>query len=399
MFDTHTTDHKPQPDSVIIDAERLAEQAGKLLPRLGGAAFTANQIEKLEGVLSELKDTAVALYRVAMELESQETFGEEESYWTTFRFFCTPDRAGTVFSVDELWEHLAKSYDMSAETRATLDETIREWTEDIEADAVVKFNLKGVFEKNKGGFVFIPYGPWPATKVVPAAEQKPLTDPEEEIVAEKVVPRQTPEDIFANRFLEYIKKRLSSEGDLRQPDIKKSATQLNNILNPVTLQELIDTFVSNGSIYKYTRGGAALLSLTPKESLSKADQVEEQEAEDNLIRALNTDLAAEILQLLCGPKTQWQQRLTLGEIWKRIHPEEERAATPEEEKEIRDAGRIVSDRYGLLLTGEGKAGKNPKFTIGLVSQTAKNTVRAKIASDGIAGIKQLFDKEPKDEDL
>lgn len=419
MIESISDDPILPPDKIVRGVEQLQEDANDLLLRLGTTAFSATQIVELNERLNKLKDTVDATYVAAAELEYKPPFGDEESYRTTFRLFCVGEGKGTVLSIEQIWQHLAKTYDMSAETLDTLLETLDEWASDMELDAKEQMKIAGEFLATEGGYVFAPLRASGLVRVDEAEAQTPIEEasPKPALVNRPDTEPRSVENMFADKFLQYIRTRLVAEGDIRQADIKKAAIRINDSLEATELQQYIDSYITEGVIYKYREGNVALLSLTPKESLPKASREELDNTDGDLIRALDTNLAAEVLMLLCAPKTHYQQKLDAGTIWRSMNPDESRAPTPEEEKNIRTACRLVEKRYKLLTTGQEKIGtggrvrtnsatssirrrssSNTIFKIGLASQDAKKRVQAKLAEGGIAQVKTLFDMEPTGND-
>ena len=422
------------PKYAIAEIMELRDRTTRLAQELGKIGFKSwPEVVEFRKPASELLAAATSLDSVAASVEPTLPFGEIDSYFEVFRFFCDGDHLGRVYTVEQILEHLRSRFNMEGETPDTLADTLLDWADDIMHDAAdpadpeglndpTRARIQGEFQIIDGGFTFSPLsgrgtqGSTIAAKQpqVPVEPVEPRREPKEVPTITQEVSRPTPETKFAGRLYNFIYNKLAEHGDTRQADIKKAAIKVNGKLTTELLQELIDEFIVCGRLFKYSQGGVAFLSLEKKDSIPRANSEAEKERDDDLIQPLDVDLAANMLNIFCAPGTHWQQRRDAKTIWRTLHPNEERPPTAQEEKDIRTAGRIMEKRYKLLTTGQERIGtggrantngassaprrrrsaSNTIFRMGLASQDIKNQIQQKLRQTDIEGIRDLFDSEP-----
>lgn len=121
---------------------------------LGASALSGSSKVTLMPIADELRAATERVQTRIENIEEKELFGGDESYWNVFRYFCIEDNRGLLRSVEQVWDHLALTFDMSQETLGSISEALASWKNDIEEDAKQKYKATGVFDEIGVGFVF-----------------------------------------------------------------------------------------------------------------------------------------------------------------------------------------------------------------------------------------------------
>ena len=124
------------------------------------------------------------------------------------------------------------------------------------------------------------------------------------------------------------------------------------------LQEVIDELTANGSLFKFKRGLATHLSLTPRENeTSSRNRGLEKEGHERF--DLNIPLALDILRAFCVPGSHVQRKLTLNELWRTIHDiDDKNVPVPEREKELLKAACKTLKELDLVIASGEKMGNS-----------------------------------------
>ena len=329
----------------------------------------------------------------AMGREVLEPFGEDESYWTVYRLFTVPKNRGVFFTLDQISEHLAGSYDMSAETRASVVATLQEWKDFIEKDAAMN-GIEGEFRGNSRGFVFMT-----------RERLSPIQEVTEADTSEQSGSYTPERNTFVGR-LELVVKTLldkNDDGAEKQAVIKKLILKANPLLSENQLQQEIDTLVNRGDIFKFRRGSPAYLSLTARSDDGRPEQAASAESEDD--GAIDLKLAANVLEVLCAPRRSYQKKITMKELWREIMGDTHKSLRipPEDLVDLKSVCRQL-EKKGLLTTGGARMGTGGALRlrsrdlyvlkVGLTSQDMKKELKRISDEAGMEFyLQQLFEQE------
>ncbi len=308
--------HQPfrDVDEAKIEGEAILAILARYERRLGTSALSASAIGVLTPVAEQMQGVSERIVERVEDLEEKEIFGDEESYWNTFRFFCVEGNRGTVRTIGELWDHLALSFDMTNETLETLAETLAEWKSDIEADAKAKYGSSGVFTELGGGFVFYEE-PLSVEKSRVTVRKVPIKQlaprPAESEVVEDV-PELEPMD-------EIILTTLATIGG-----VGKQAAVIKMIMNAHTEFERedvlrqIDKLSAAGKIHKFkpSKDRPAFLALDVDRVLIAPDTEISESPEK--VEEVDVELAEEVLRILTERNRKPGQMMATSQMINKI---------------------------------------------------------------------------------
>lgn len=290
-----------------------------LTARLAGIALSEAQKPALVEAGDDLLEVTKRLQERIAELEAKEPFEGEAPYWTVFRLFCIEDNRGKVFTLDEILQYLALSYDMSAETYDTLDETLAEWAEDIAEDAKEIFRVHGTFKQiGDDGYAFVESLRQPKlkptrSKKVEETSQKPtLQDILQPIAAHE---RDKEQEVLEAVML------ILADGPARQPDVRKALVAVMPGVEYDSSLQILDSLVEKRLLFRFkvasAKKGAAYLSLNEEDALRASETQDEQQAGKELGKKevrLDIPVAVATINALLS-KEKWNQRFTVQNIW------------------------------------------------------------------------------------
>lgn len=330
------------------------------------AAFTAASSHE-----ASIGDTA-EMREVTNDEDVYDPFGDEESYWTIYRIFASQKNLGRLWGLEDIWDYLLNIYDMSLETLVTLEETLMEWREDIEADAANR-GIKGTFMKYGESYVF--------AELITSVPTRSISDKfSENDVPRKAAPKHVTstkvEVATALQSVEYdIKGVLDSslDGAVKQAEIKKYLVRDKGELSQEELQNYIDELVRKGRIYKFRRGAAAYLALEPHET-GHLPILELDKEDGNEKEIFDSETSVAILRVLCEPGSHYERKQTLKHLWVSINRGEGNRITEEGLGQLKKASRQLM-RMGLVTAGGEKMG-----TGGVRTKSATSSKRRRSAT-------------------
>lgn len=347
----------------ILHETELQRALGDSVAR---AAFTAiSSQETLIGDSSEMSE-------FSDDVDVDEPFGDEESYWTIYRMFASQKNLGKLWDLEDIWDYLSNIYDMSQETLVTLEETLMEWRQDLAADAASK-GIQGAFMKYRDSYVFAESMTSLPTR---SSSDKFLESDESRRAAPKSVSPKSVEVVTALRGVEYDIKGVlgnSPDGAVKQAEIKKSLVRDKAELSPEDLQNYIDELVRMGRIYKFRRGAAAYLALEPHETVPLI-RPESDKENGNEKEIFDSQTSLAILRVLCAPGSHYERKQTLKYLWFSINGSEANGITEDGLERLKQASRQLM-RMGLVNAGGEKMG-----TGGVRTRSAASSKRRRSAS-------------------
>lgn len=297
---------------IEIFSQRLAERALSAVDH----ATVADATERLHEATQALKDTVE-------QTDILQKYGDEESYYTVFRLFCAGDHPGTVYSLEEIYDHLALTYDMSGVRLGKLARDLSEWTKKINDDAK-KAGIQGRFIPFGDGFVFAVLGNTMPTSA--ETEPKPVEEIEEneakvEIAEEKEQPAKTEPDTETERELAPAEQAIldwfdeQPETGVKQPIAIKELSKKFHVAIDAT-KVIIDELIIRGLLYSYkpNPSHAALLLRTPPEHSAETKDGVEKVGDPEL----SAQFATEIIKLILGNIQHQQQKIPTSELYRRL---------------------------------------------------------------------------------
>lgn len=348
--------------------------------------------EEIVTAANQLADASQGVQSAAnaLEIVKPEAFGDEESYWTAYRMFTIGDNVGKIWSLEEIWQHLAKNYDMSGETLESVADTLFEWKEDIEADAAEK-GLRGVFMQHAPGFVFAPrLVSQPIAEVPEKASEIP-----EPVKTSEFIDKQNVAPTMRERLARGIQAMMHASPDqvIRQADAKRWILKDNPRLDSEVLQAELDALVAAGMIYKFRRNKVAYLSLMerPDENIVRGATDKEDRPKEELI---DVGTAQRVLEALCAPRRHVQQKMMINDLWRLVNGVTDRGIRPPDEeidvlkrlcKQLSARGLVVaaSEKIGTggvktksaTSSRRRRSGKMHAFKVGLPNQEIKEKLQ------------------------
>jgi len=336
-----------------------AEQQRAIVASVARTALTAvSSQETSPGYNSEVGESN----------DTDEPFGVEESYWTVYRMFASQKNLGKPWNLKDIWEYLSNIYNMSLETTDTLEETLIEWSEDIQADAADR-GIQGTFMKYAGSYVFA--GLVTSVLTRPSPSRSSESDVRRRAAPVNVASKKVETDPALKSVEDDIKSVLdnSPDGVVKQAEIKKSLMRDSEELSQEELQESIDKLVEMGRIYKFRRGNAAYLALEPRETEphtapeSDKEVVNEKETFD-----IKTSVA--ILGLLSAPGSHFERKQTMNQLWVNLNGDKHAKITDEGLERLKKSCRQLM-RIGLVTAGPSRH----VYKVGLASQGIKEEIQ------------------------
>jgi hypothetical protein len=343
----------------------------------------------VRSITSEIGSKALNETLRGLETEASEPFGSEESYWTVYRMFASEVNRGRPWTISEIWEYLAKSYDMTGETYRTIEDTLFEWKADLEQDALERSGAKGIFVKHAGIFAYAV----PPTPISSTVEQKPAPVPAiEEITVQESVEEEDP----ILRIRDAIKDILisSTDGVIKQAVLKKAISSRYDVpsVTPEYLQTLINSFVADKVFYKFRRQKVSHLSLIPRDDDTLDIEQKIFEKEESGEELVDIKLSVAVLQAFCRPGTHVQQKLTLNELWRIIKDIDDKSvAAPADEIEQL---KVVCNN--LKVSNMVTAGGMKRGTGGIRTKSATTIKRRRSATSHVYKV-GLMDQDLKNE--
>jgi hypothetical protein len=398
MAETENTDLSPDVFRAGVDSGIESIQA--LRASLAGRAIrTAAEKEAIRVAAEALLEAATDLANTVDDLtEDKEPFGGTESYWTVFRFFTSERNRFQPISIDEVWKHLAKNYDVTLEDPQTIKDTLLDWAHDIENDARERLGIGGFFEEFEGKLVFSERD---TGNLAPAKVPAPVPAPPARPVEVKSQLPRVEERADENDIAGYIVNILSAleNGAAPQPDVKRALIAKYRGVSPERLQAIINDMVAAGKLQKTRSDKVSQLSL-PRQAVVEAELPSDTRAEA-AGEALAFDMEVKLLSELSAPGTHVQQTRTPEELARAIFNVSKGEKASEEMLDaVRKACRRLQ-RIGIMDGGRQKIGtggsktksatsstrrrsaSNEVFKVGLVSQHVKEQIRALIESGEI----------------
>jgi hypothetical protein len=368
---SHTPNDQPVQAELVSFMESERIRLEKLRTDLASLALSDATRADALAAADSLVQSAMGVREAIVESDTDdnEIFGDEESYWTVYRMFASAANQGRLWSLDEIWEHLAKSYDMSGETYQTVEETLEEWRSDIEQDALDRTGVNGAFMRHEDSYVFAEFQS-KSTPTVPVEVVRPPRVQKND-TRRAAIEKTTPLQDLGERIKTILKD--STDGTVKQSQVKK-ALAADGIPVAVTqeqLQETIDALVGGGCFYKFQRGGVAHLSLTPRDNEVRGVRQGKSEKDSNGEEPLDIPLSVDILRALCAPGAHYQQKLTLNELWRKIYDVDDKSqAIPD--SEIEQLKRTCNYLRAIDIV---TAGGEKRGTSGTKTRTATSSKR------------------------
>ncbi|HRJ06542.1 MAG TPA: hypothetical protein PK096_03375 [Candidatus Saccharibacteria bacterium] len=393
---------KGAPEGAFLDVEDALETGRTLLEvtemfrrRLAASAFGSIDRSGFETIAGGLSRESDAINEVVEAMEDKDTFGDEESYWNVFRFFCLDKSRGKQFTIEEVWRHVAKSYDMSEETTESLADTLREWADDLAEDTFSRFGAKGRLVEIAGTFSFAPLGGEPIVKPVEPSKSFLVPDVIESLETE--VSKATKE--VSDYVLQCV-----APGPIKQAELRKQLAEQFPELDEDTVFAILNEMVETGQVFKFKPVPKSAAYFARDESdidriidlyEKKLENTQEREQENE---TLDIALGAEILSGLAGLK-QHLRRLEPVELWRTINKS---SGMPEKSDTtaIKRAARLMSE-MGLVYAGEMKKGTGGSRS-GALSKRGMKSKSTRVFKIGLASydvkaeIKRLMNEQKGD---
>lgn len=304
--------------TAAAEIRKVTHDINRLTSRLASVALFEAQKPDLVKAGDALLKATKQLEATIAELEPKEQFGGEASYKTVLRLFCKKEGRGRVFRLSEIWQHLALTYDMSAETYETLDETLAEWAADIEIDAPVIFQVKGKFNQiGDDGYKFVES----LRPSKPASAKSSIVDTPQQPVPVPIVKSATTPERDEERKVLTATRLILAHGPVRQPAVRKALAGIIPDIDYDRSLLVLDNLVEKGILFRF-RGsaptkGAAWLSLD-SEDVSRAGDAQDGQQDgkepDRKEIKLNIPVAVATINTLLS-KEKWNQRFTVQSIW------------------------------------------------------------------------------------
>jgi hypothetical protein len=325
--------------------------------------------------------------------DDNEIFGDEESYWTVYRMFASAANQGRLWSLDEIWEHLAKSYNMSGETYQTVEETLEEWRSDIEQDALDRTGVNGAFMRHEDSYVFAEFQSKSTPTVPVEVVRTPRVQTNDTLRA--AIEKATPLQDLGECIKAILKD--SADGTVKQSQVKKAlaADGIPVAVAPEQLQETIDALVGDGCFYKFQRGGVAHLSLMPRDNEAQGIRRGKSEKDNNDEESLDIPLSLDILKALCAPGAHYQQKLTLNELWRKVYDVDDKSqAIPDSEIEQLKRTCNYLRAINIVTAGGEKRGTSGTKTRAATSSKRRRSGNTHVYKVGL--VSQQVKKELQD---
>lgn len=380
----------------VLAARELESYAKVFRTRLGASALSASVMEALLPVLEQSIGEMQRAYAMVEDLEEKEAFGDEESYWTTFRLFCSEANRGRAHSLDVVWSYLAMNYDMSKETDETLAETLDDWKTDIEADALAKFKLVGEFKEIDGKYAFVVIedrSPKPRAQRQPKSIVAPASTPS----AELGISTEDHTEPTEHNLVVVLGNILNASGSesVRQADFVREIQALMPDVSREEIIAMINELHAAGSLVKYkpVNGGAARICLNAETVAaqvpnSQTSDVDASESSERLRdEMLDYVLASKIISHLIDTLTHVQQKVPTSTVRTALADTDMSLTDRDINATIRsleNMGVVETDRGALLGGGGKKLSKGRTLQVlrvGIASQEVKMLVKRLIDED------------------
>ena len=395
------------PNQLAAELDARADELTLLTRAIAGAALRhTTQQELLRAAADRVLDSATHARSTIEGLIIEDQFGDEASYWTVFRLFADKLNVGTVWSLEEIWNHLTKNYDMSGENIASVEATLLEWGADIEEDAAVR-GIHGHFTQLEGGYLFaetassaaarrlrtnVFHGEPTVINTKPAAPKRRAP--------EEAPPYQDLKDAIARR-LEQLSGRTA-----KQADIKKTLVRDDDFEPTEQLQQKIDALVHRGDIYKYRRNKVAYLALDPQPDEIYAEGSEQTESESESLESIDIQSSLAVLRTLTAPGTHYNQKLTMSDLWRRINDADSKSKSiPASELDTLKRVCRQLQRINLVTAGGEKMGTGGVRTNSATSSKRRRSATRQVFKVGIESqdrkkeIQELLEDAQSDQTL
>ncbi len=368
-------------DAILGEIQSEIERIDAITNALAGVALSSanghhDLIEvsaNLATKSNQLLDTVRAL-EIVESKDFKEPFGDEESYYTVLRLFTQDKNVGTVLSLEHVWEYLSKNYDMTAETPATLRQTLHEWAADIRADARERRGIDGFFGSHEDGFVFS-YSSVDALKTDMQKVVKQAVVTKKPVIKKAVIIDEETEEVAPPVIdvKQMIVDAVSRQGEpYKQADLKRFLKEQRIRLSDDEVQAYIDTNVADGLLFKHRRNGNAYLWIEPdNEIVVKKKNVSEKNEKPIHI---DIDCAVKIIVVLVAPGSHVEEKLTMQELWRRMNDDRTSRIPEDQLLAIKRVCRQL-ESIGITEAGEYKYG-----TGGIRTNSATSSKRRRSAS-------------------
>lgn len=369
------------PLALASEIEATTERIVNFHGNLAGRALSAVDHATVMEATQRLNEAAQALESTVERTVILEEFGGEESYYTVWRLFCAGDHPGTAYTIEEIYDHLAKNYDMSGVSLEALVQDMVDWTKDINDDAK-KAEIPGRFiSLDDDVFVFAVSGNTiPSSAVIepePVEERKDA-EAEVEIAEEKDQPAEAESDIETKRelnpaeqtILVWFDEQLRVKKSLKKPYTVKELSSLFNIDKDETLN-IIDSLVERGMLFKLKTNPShapVLVRELPEETAEVSD-AEYAKKEVAKLR-LTPELATEIVRVILDRVQTQQQKVATGNIYTELLE----SGAVNKDVIITELNRLMRqmESMGVLVIGTGKSRRREVMQVGISSQEVKD---------------------------
>ncbi|MGV9001366.1 MAG: hypothetical protein ACOH18_00195 [Candidatus Saccharimonadaceae bacterium] len=376
--------------SLEVERAHLAKISADLAGTALTDAFRADALIAADALVKSATDVRNGIVTA----EAYEEFGGEESYWTVYRMFASEKNRGRLWSIEEIWNYLVKTYDMAKETYETVETTLLEWGVDIEQDAASRAGIKGSFIRHSGAFALaLSEYPLPST-TPPKVVRVPRVKKQEALQA------VVEEDPLFKELKQGIKAILSAteDGEMKQSLVKKAlaaAAEHSAHFAPEQLQKTINTLVANNTFYKFRRAKVTHLSLVPRDDELVEPRQNNLENENSIEEIFDIPLSLDILRSFCAPGMHVQQKMTLNDLWRKVRGIEDRSQAPPDE-EIQQIKQICNrlKTMGLVTAGGEKRGTSGVRTHTGTSSKHRRSATAHVYRVGL--VSQEIKKELQD---
>lgn len=306
--------------------------------------------------------------------EERPSFDGDEPYWTVFRLLVTKSGINQWWSLSDIWQHLNRNYDMSAESLFSVQEAIEQWAEFFSDDAASR-NIFGEFKVDGSSYTFVETKPaivaQTPVEVIPVIRRHPAPKPE--VIRERPIERS----IIAT--LRSVPERI-----LKQSEVKKRLAKEYPQLSPDAIQQEIDAMTARGALLKANPDGRAYLFLdTDARIPTKEESVDEEGLEVDANEELDTGVAVDILKALTARGTAYYSRtLSMNELWRVIQGLDTKShiGTDEEIALMKKTCRQLES--AALIKGIGKKG----YRVGLADKSKKWEILELLKQTDIEGV-------------
>jgi len=373
------------------ETEQVVAVVEELRRRFGESALSASAQETLLPLTNKLATAALKIHENLSELEEKEPFGSEDSYWNVFRFFCADVNRGVVRSIEDVWSHVALSFDMGSETPDTLLETLEDWKQDFADDAKAKFKVVGELRQVERGFVFVELLPAPR----PPKQQR-RTQPS----TRKITIEDTEETAAPTIDIVAIVRNLIPPGvhSVKQADVAKVIVSERPDLEYDEVIEEINRLIKDAGVFKYKpkRNQSSYLTLDEEvtRSIDSYDDVRkvEEKTPVELIAEKDIPLSAAIITYVIGTTKHVHEKVSTIKIANNVRKQIPSLGLVETQNVNRLVRALTT--YGVMqfdkgapLRGKGKAKSRSKsrqvMRAGIADQQVREQLKLVAEAGGI----------------